>query len=302
MFQKQPVMRKVLVALAPPFLFSLYLYGLRALALLLVALVVGTGVEYLVERRRGKSASEAVLVTCAIYALSMPPAVPLWIEAAGIAFAVFMAKEVYGGFGRNVFNPAAAGRLFVYISFATTMQAGFLEPGAFGASVDAVGSATPLVLMRAGELRPAASLLLGLRPGAIGESSALLIAASAVFLLATKAASYRLMLSTLASGGALAAILLAAGVPKALPLESLLAGSFLFVAVFMATDPVSAPKKPLAQWLYGALIGALVVLIRTFSLFPEGTSFALLIGNAAASLLDDLAAAAARKPAGEAKP
>jgi Na+-transporting NADH:ubiquinone oxidoreductase subunit B len=94
--------------------------------------------------------------------------------------------------------------------------------------------------------------------------------------------------STILSGAVLSAALLAGGVAKALPIESLLAGSFLFVAVFMVTDPVSAPKKPLAQWLYGSIVGVCIVLIRSFSAFPEGTSFAVLLGNSAASLLDDV--------------
>jgi Na+-transporting NADH:ubiquinone oxidoreductase subunit B len=295
MFQKQAAMRRVLMSLAPLFLFSVYLYGPRVLAVAAVTFPLGAGTEYLVERKRGNKPSEAVLVSCALYALSMPPAAPLWIVGVGIVFAVFMAKEVYGGFGRNVFNPAIAGRLFVYISFAAVMQSGFLSPGSFGAGVDAVGSATPLVLMRKGGELPLLELAAGLRPGAIGESSAILIALAAVYLLATKTASFRLMLSTLASGAILAIALRAAGISRALPVEALLAGSFLFVAVFMATDPVSAPKKPAAQWLYGSIIGSCIVLIRTFSLFPEGTSFAVLLGNSAASLLDDIVSAIASK-------
>ncbi len=288
MFQKQPIMRRVLYSLAPIFLFSVYLFGWRPVAILAVALVVGILTEYLFERGRGKKPSEAVLVTCALYALSMPPLVPLWIVAVGILFAVFMAKEVYGGFGRNVFNPAIAGRLFVYISFPTTMQAGFLTAGAFGIGADAVSAATPLALMRAGERTPIADLLLGLRSGSIGEGSMVLIVLAAIYLLATKTASWRLMLSAAASGAILTFALLAAGIAKALPAESLLSGSFLFVAVFMVTDPVSAPKKPRAQLAYGIVIGVCTVLVRTFSLFPEGTSFGVLIGNTAASLLDEI--------------
>lgn len=289
MFQKQPAMRRVLYSLAPIFLFSLWLYGPRVLLLLGLSLVLGIGTEYLMERRQGKKVSEAVLVSCSLYALSLPPLVPAWIAGLGIVFGVFMAKEVYGGFGRNLFNPAIAGRLFVYISFATAMQAGFVQPGNFGLGVDAVGSATPLALLAKGEDLSLLPLLLGLRSGSIGEGAAILIVAAGMYLVATKTASWRLILSTLASGGILALILILAGVSRALPLESLLAGSFLFVAVFMVTDPVSAPKKPLAQWCYGGIVGACIVLIRTFSLFPEGTSFAVLLGNVSASLLDDFA-------------
>lgn len=293
MFQKQLMMRRVLISLVPIFLFSLYLYGLRTLAVFAVTFVLGIGTEYLIERNRGKKASEAVLVTCALYAFSMPPAVPLWIVAVGILFAVFMAKEVYGGFGRNVFNPAIAGRLFVYISFAAIMQSSFVLPGNFGMGMDALTGATPLALMRTtGEKESLFSLIVGARAGSIGESSSVLIALAAAYLIATKTASWRIILSTFASGAVLAGALLFAGVKQALPLESLLAGSFLFVVVFMATDPVSAPKKTGAQWIYGAIIGSCIVLVRSFSLFPEGTSFGVFIGNTAACLLDDLFAKA----------
>lgn len=295
MFQKQPIMRKVLYSLAPIFLFSIYLYGLRPLLTALVVFPLGILVEYLFEKKRGKKVSEAVLVTCALYTLSMPPVVPLWIVAVGIVFTIFMAKEVYGGFGRNIFNPAIAGRLFVYISFATIMQAGFVQAGNFGAAaglwgypVDGMSAATPLAQLRHGETISVLNAILGFRMGSLGESSVILIVLAGIYLIATKTANWRLMVSTIGSAVLLTGALLLAGVAKALPMESLLVGSFLFVAVFMATDPVSAPKKPLAQWLYGIVIGVSVVLIRTFSLFPEGTSFAVLLGNTAASLFDDL--------------
>ncbi len=295
MFQKQPIMRRVLISLAPIFLFSIYLYGFRPLWTALVVFPLGILTEYVMEKKRGKKPSEAVLVTCTLFTLSMPPVVPLWIVGVGILFAVFMAKEVYGGFGRNVFNPAIAGRLFVYIAFATIMQRGFVSAGSFGASagifgypVDGLTAATPMALMRGGQSVNLGDLILGLRMGSLGEGAPILIVLAAIYLIATKTASWRLIVSTVLVAFIFTAALLLGSVPKALPLQSLLAGSFLFVAVFMATDPVSAPKKPLAQWLYGALIGVAVVLIRTFSLFPEGTSFAILMGNTAASLFDDL--------------
>lgn len=297
MFQKQPIMRKVLYSLAPIFLFSIYLYGLRPIVTALVVFPLGVLVEYFFEKRRGKKVSEAVLVTCALYTLSMPPVVPLWIVAVGILFTVFMAKEVYGGFGRNIFNPAIAGRLFVYISFATILQAGFVQPGAFGSAaglwgypVDGMTAATPLAQLRHGEPISILNAILGFRMGSMGESSVVLIVLAGVYLIATKTANWRLIVSTIASAVILNGVLLLAGVSRVLPMESLLVGSFLFVAVFMATDPVSAPKKPVAQWFYGTVIGVSVVLIRNFSLFPEGTSFAVLLANTAASLFDDLVA------------
>jgi Na+-transporting NADH:ubiquinone oxidoreductase subunit B len=301
-------MRRVLYSLAPIAVFAVWLYGLRVVTILAVSLAVGVLVEYLFEKKKSGKVSEAVLVTATLFALSMPPGAPLWIVAIGIAFAVFMAKEVYGGFGRNIFNPAIAGRLFVYISFAGVLGNSFYEPGNFGSAagsllgrIDAVTAVTPLASLRDGAQVPLVGLLTGIRPGSIGESSIILILAAAIYLLATKTAQWRLMLSTVVGGAITAVILILAGIPAALPIESLLAGSFLFVAVFMSTDPVSAPKKQPAQLAYGLLIGMVVVIIRTFSLFPEGTSFAILFGNTFASLLDKQATARAKRKADAAK-
>lgn len=307
MFQKQAIMRRVLYALVPIAALSVWLYGPRVLLVLAVSLGTGVLVEYLFEKKKGGKVSEAVLVSGTLFAMAMPPAVPLWIVVVGMAFAVFMAKEVYGGFGRNIFNPAIAGRLFVYISFAGVLGASFYEPGNFGAAagslfgrVDAMAAATPLAAWRSGGDVPILSLLIGNRAGSIGESSVILISGAAVYLIATKTAQWRLILSTVIGGAVMAAAFLLAGVDKALPIHALLAGSFLFVAVFMSTDPVSAPKKPSAQWAYGLLIGAVIIVIRTFSLFPEGTSFALLLGNTFASLFDRIVNESAKKKAAKA--
>ncbi|MCX7774534.1 MAG: RnfABCDGE type electron transport complex subunit D [Spirochaetaceae bacterium] len=295
-FLKQPMMRKVLIALAPIYLFSIWMYGLRTVAAAAVVFVFGIGTEWLFERTRAGKVSEAVLVTCALYAIAFPPATPLWILAVGIVFAVAMAKGVYGGFGRNIFNPAIAGRAFVYISFAVVLSRAYTEFGNFGiGAADALSSATPLAIMRAGGEVPIGRLLLGLRTGAIGEGMVLLIVLAAVYLMVTKTASWRIILATVLGGTLTNALLLVLRVPRALPMESLLAGSFLFMAVFMATDPVSAPKRQPSHYAYGALIGVTAVLIRTFSAFPEGTSFAILFGNTFASLID-IAVDSLKKP------
>ncbi len=288
-FQKQPMMRKVLIALAPVYLHTLWLYGLKALAAMVVTFAFGILTEWVFERKRSGKVSEAILVTCALFSVAFPPRTPLWMLAVGIVFATAMAKGVYGGFGRNIFNPAIAGRLFVYIAFATVLNASYLAQGGFGVgAVDVVASATPLGMMRSGSPVPILDLLIGNRPGALGEGCVILIVLAAIYLIATKTASWKIILASVAGGGILATALYAGGVKGALPPESLLAGSFLFVTVFMATDPVSAPKKPISQFVYGAMIGSLIVVIRTFSAFPEGTSFALLLGNTFASLMDEL--------------
>jgi Na+-transporting NADH:ubiquinone oxidoreductase subunit B len=281
-------MRRVLIALIPIYLFSIYLYGWRLLLLGVLVFAVGIGIEYFFEKTRKKKISEAVLVTCSLYLLGLPAQTPWWIAIIGIAFAVFIAKEMYGGFGRNIFNPAISGRLFVYITFPNQLQGGYFEPGSFGIEADVLTTATPLEMLRQGEPIDFLMVFLGFRPGSMGESSIVLILIAAIYLIATKTANWRQILTTLLSAAALTLALHLFGVEKALPPASLIAGSLFFVAVFYSTDPVSAPKQKASLWLYGIIIGSTAVLVRTFSLFPEGTSFGILLGNTFASLIDDL--------------
>lgn len=300
-FLKQPMMRRVLYALVPVYLYSVWMYGYRLFLSALLVFLLGIATEWLFERKKSGKVSEAVLVTCALYALAFPPKTPLWILGVGIVFAVMFGKSVYGGFGRNIFNPAITGRAFVYISFAISLSASYVSFGNFGTgAVDALASATPLALMRAGQSVPILSLLLGARTGAMGEGMVLLVLAAGVYLVATKTASWKIIISTLGAAALLNGLLLALGVQKALPMESLLAGSLIFMSVFMATDPVSAPKRPASHFIYGALIGCTVVIIRTFSAFPEGTTFAVLFGNTFANLID-ISVDSFKKPAAKAK-
>ncbi|MEJ5229269.1 MAG: RnfABCDGE type electron transport complex subunit D [Pseudothermotoga sp.] len=282
LFQKQPLMRRVLYSLVPIYLFAFYLYGLRLLWLSLFVFTTGILTEYVMERQKGKAVTESVLVTCSLLTLSLPPLTPWWVAIIASFFAVFFAKEVYGGFGRNIFNPAIAGRLFVYIAFPVTMTTNWLLP-----RTDTITSATPLGLLRAGSTVDLKDLFFGIRPGAMGEGSIPLIIAAAVYLILTKTASLRIIFSTFSSAAALSFLLeKLANAPSTIPM--LFSGSLLFVTVFMATDPVSAPKKASSQWLYGVIIGVCTVLIRTYSLFSEGTSFGVLMGNTFASLLDEV--------------
>lgn len=309
MFQKQLIMRRVMYSLTPIFLFSIYLYGWRVLALTATVFALGILAEYLMEKRRNKKVSEAVLVTSALFALSLPPATPLWIAGVGILFAVFMGKEVYGGFGRNVFNPAITGRLFIYITFPTVLAVSWMVPGAFGTAgqvgVDTLTAATPLTAFRSPDLANPTwqNLLLGLRAGSIGESSTILIVLASIYLIATKTAQWRLTVSTVLSSAILVTILYLTGLATDItPHLAMMSGSILYVAVFMSTDPVSAPNKPGSQWIYGAIIGTVSMLVRTFSGFPEGTSFGVLMGNVFASLIDELMPKPKRKQKKKAAP
>ncbi len=303
------MMRKVVYSLIPIFVFSILLYGWRSLAVTATVFLFGILSEYIFTKPRGKKVSEAVLVSSALYALYMPPAVPLWIAAVGIIFGVVFAKGVFGGFGRNIFNPAIAGRLFVYVAFPDGMQRSFLQPWrpgmpwtfGLGTSVDTATAATPLMDMKEGIAPNLLDMITGFRMGALGESAVILIILAGLYLVFTKTANWKIIVSTFLSFSLITIALWAAGIAPAgsstpfPPLASMLSGSFLFITIFMVTDPVTAPKKPGAQWAYGFLIGGVSAAIRIFSLFPEGVSFGLLLGNTFASLLDEWFPSAKKK-------
>ncbi len=285
MLQKQPMMRRVLYSLVPLFLVSFYIYTFKAIILTLTVFIAGIGTEYIYMKKRGQKVTEAVLVTCALYTLSLPPGSPIWISILGIVFGVLFGKLIYGGFGRNVFNPAIVGRLFVYITFPVSFNH-FYNPRNI---VDGISGATPLILFRNGVDVGLDKLFLGNYNGTIGETSSILIVLAGIYLVYTKTANWKLIASTFVSFFLLQSAFYLFGVINTIsPIDATLSGSFLFVTVFMVTDPVTAPKQSMSIWFYGTLIGISICLIRTFSLFPEGTSFALLLGNTFAPLFDEI--------------
>ena len=296
-FQKQLIMRRVVAALLVLLVFATYLYGWRVLAINAMVLVLGVATEWIFERAKGKKVSEAVIVTSLLYGLSLPPMVPFWVAAIGIVFAVAIGKEVFGGFGRNVFNPAITGRLFVYISFPVQLQQSWAEPNVpgfvtdlLGLTPDAVTMATPLDMLRGGmaESLNFWQLFFGFRMGSMGESAIWLILIAAIYYVVTKTAQWRLIASTFLTAALFHTVFYFTGLSQMMPHLALMGGSILYVSVFMSTDPVSAPNKPGSQWIYGFIIGGTTVLIRTFAGFPEGTSFGILLGNTFASLIDEL--------------
>lgn len=295
LIQRQKVMFHVVYALIPLALFSIYLYGWRSLMILAVVNAAGFLSEYIFARIYAKQVSSAVFVTNFLFALSMPPAVPLWIAAVGVAFGVIFGKMVFGGFGRNVFNPAISGRAFVYISFGVPLTAGFVQPatgfpGGFAYwlhGVDAVSRATPRAALMSGEPFPLLNLFLGNTAGSLGETSALLILLGAVYLIWKKAANWRIMAAGLIGFLAMHSALYFGGAAGVDPLTSLMTGSLLFGLVFMATDPVSSSQTTDGgRWIYGLTIGILISLIRVFSIWVEGVTFAILLANMFAPLLD----------------
>jgi Na+-transporting NADH:ubiquinone oxidoreductase subunit B len=294
MMMQKPMLR-VCYALIPLILASVYLFGWRSIALAVLVLVCGVVIEALFTFSRKKPVTSAVFVTGLIFTLSLPPTIPFWMAIVGIAVGVALGKMVFGGFGQNVFNPAMVGRCFIYITFPLQMTNRWLEPfwGGLGglthwsASMDSITQATPLEVLRQGESIPWQDLLLGRTSGSIGEMSAVLILLGGLFIVIKKAASWRLVLSCILGGIISSGILRLAGfnqIPD--PLTTLMAGSFLFGAFFIVTEPVSGAKTKIGQWIYGSMIGALIVVLRGFSNFSEGVMFSVLIMNAFVPILD----------------
>ncbi len=288
-------MLRVVYALIPLVLVSIYFFGWRSLVLTCVVLICGIGTEAFFTFNQGKPVTSAVLVTCLIFSLSLPPTVPVWMAVIGIVAGVALGKMMFGGFGLNVFNPAMVGRCFIYITFPLQMTNQWVKPfreglgglTAWSGTLDTLTSATPLAVLREGTTIPLQDLFFGFTSGSLGETSALLIGIGGLFIIYKKAASWRLALSCLLGGAIFTLILRTAGLEQIPTMVSTLtAGSFLFGALFVVTEPVSAAKTKLGQWIYGGVIGALVVILRGFSNFSEGVMFSVLIMNALAPLLD----------------
>lgn len=297
-FTKQKMMRTVLWSLLPIYLFSVYLFGWRVLLVLAVSLVTAFAGELFILRMiSGDKAkvSEAALVTAGLFTLTLPPAVPLWIVVVGTLFGIIFGKAIFGGFGKNVFNPALVGRAFIYVSFPTQMTMQWQKPFTgfpggllrWSGAVDMATEVTPMIDKTVNGISASpVNLLIGNIAGSMGETSAILILAAGAYLIYTKTASWKIMASVAGSGLVFALLFQMLGATEVDPLFALLSGGFLFGTVFMATDPVSAPMKDPAKIIYGILIGFVTMVIRTFSLFTEGMMFAILIANSFAPLID----------------
>ena len=301
-------MTMVIVALVPSIFAAFYFFGWRLALMIIVSYAAGGAVEVIFAMVRKENINEGFLVTGMLFPLILPPTLPLWMVGLGVAFGVFIGKELFGGTGRNVFNPALVGRCFLALAYPKTMSASWLEPSSGaagrllsyvdGSSVDALSSATPLALAKQGEMGSIAHLLLGSVSGSAGETSAIAIILGGVFLLLTRVANWRIVVSILGSFAVLTGALAFTGaVHYGLPgvlavVWHLCAGGLLFGAFFMATDPVTSPSTSGGKWVYGIVIGSVTVLIRNFTGYVEGVTFAILLGNIVAPILDEIVIAA----------
>ncbi len=322
----------VIIALMPPFFYGIYNTGYQShlasglnldflpvmvqgagvvLPMLMVSYAVGLFWEVLFASIRKHNISEGFLVTGLLFPMTLPPTTPLWQVAVGISFGVVIGKEIFGGTGRNILNPALTARAFIFFAYPANMSGDrvwTLVEQSGQQAVDAVTAATPLALLPLASAGEAGSRILGDAgytfqrlfvgniPGSVCETSALMCLIGAVFLVLTGVGNYRNMI-----GGVIGALAVAtpgylihlfsdgaaARMFSVPPVWHLVMGSFAFGIVYMATDPVSGPGMNLSRWIYGFAIGALTVMIRVFNpAYPEGVMLAILFMNLFAPLID----------------
>ena len=275
---------------------SLFLYGFFAvLPKILVSYIVGLGIEFAWAQWKGEEIQEGYLVSGILIPMIVPVNCPLWMLAIACAFAVVIGKEIFGGTGMNIFNPALLARAFLFFSYPTKMSGdtawvstdriiglGYELPDGFTA-------ATPLAQAGMGGdvTASVADMVVGLIPGSIGETSVIAIAIGAFILLWTGIASWKTMASVFAGGALVAALFSACGTDTLPWHEHLVLGGFAFGAVFMATDPVTSARTETGTYIYGFLIGAMAIIIRVLNPgYPEGMMLAILLMNMFAPLID----------------
>ena len=316
------VMIMVVLALVPAMLFGIWntgdqhslafgldwgfgdivLYGLvKVLPLYVVAYLVGLGIEFVSAQIQGHEVNEGYLVSGMLIPLIVPVDVPLWMLAIAVAFAVIIGKEVFGGTGMNIWNPALLTRAFLFFSYPSKMSGEtvwtggvtrFMNEGvayqAGNGLVDGFSGATPLANPTLDNLAPKfMDMVIGTVPGSVGETSVIAILLGAILLIWTGVASWKIMISSVIGGLAIGYLGYAVGATDLPGYYQLVMGGFLFGTVFMATDPVTSAQTECGKWIYGFLVGALAVTVRIWNPgYPEGMMLAILLMNTFAPLID----------------
>ena len=316
------VMIMVVLALVPAMLFGIWntgyqhslafgldwgfgdivLYGLvKVLPLYVVAYLVGLGIEFVSAQIQGHEVNEGYLVSGMLIPLIVPVDVPLWMLAIAVAFAVIIGKEVFGGTGMNIWNPALLTRAFLFFSYPSKMSGEtvwtggvtrFMNEGvayqAGNGLVDGFSGATPLANPTLDNLAPKfMDMVIGTVPGSVGETSVIAILLGAILLIWTGVASWKIMASSVIGGLAIGYLGYAVGATDLPGYYQLVMGGFLFGTVFMATDPVTSAQTECGKWIYGFLVGALAVTVRIWNPgYPEGMMLAILLMNTFAPLID----------------
>lgn len=320
------IMFNVTLALLPISLFSVWLFGLSALVLLLVSTLTCVLTEHVVcllSKKKSTIGDWSVVITGLIFGLVLPPGTPLWMVVVGGIFGVIVAKSLFGGLGYNCFNPALVGRAFLQISFPIALTTwvpprlpgrftsllpstltppfmeinvsavnAYIQKGLSGVQLDGWSGATPLSMWKFSETPQFESigrLFLGVVPGSIGETATWLIVICGLYLIWRNMMNWRIPAGMLLAAFILSGIFWMVNPAKyPNPIFMLCSGSLVFGALFMASDMVASPMTSAGVWIYGAFIGIVVVIIRIFGALPEGVMFAILLGNAVSPLINEI--------------
>ena len=288
------IMRDVLIALIPALIGSVYFFGLRALTVTMVSAIAAFFFEKLycyLMKQNDKTYDLSCIVTGVLLAFVCPPTIPYWMIIVGDAFAIILVKMLFGGIGKNIVNPALAGRAFMFswpVAMSTWVKVGFENAANPLNAADAVTAATPLANMHQG-LLPEASVLdafLGNVGGCIGETSALLLLIGFAYLLYRKVITARIPLAYIGTVAVLSFLFPLGNDRFVWMAYQLFTGGLMLGAIFMATDYVTSPLTKLGQTVYGIGCGVLTIMIRYFGGYNEGVSYAILIMNCCVVLLD----------------
>ena len=291
----QTIMRDVLIALTPALIGSVVFFGFRALLVTLVSVAACVFFEWAwckLMKKHCKVYDLSAVVTGVLLAFVCPPTIEYWMIILGAAFAILLVKMLFGGIGRNIVNPALAGRAFMFswpVAMSTWQKVGFANAASvFGGTADAVTAPTPLAAMHQGQL-PTDSLLnafVGNVGGSIGETSALLLLVGFAYLLARKVITARIPLAYIGTVAVLTFLFPMGHDPLVWMAYQLFTGGLMLGAIFMATDYVTSPITKMGQIIYGIGCGVLTVMIRYFGGYNEGVSYAILCMNLTVVLLD----------------
>ena len=289
------IMLDVIIALLPTTAMGIWFFGMPAvwtIATCVSTCIVTEAICRILMKRESTIGDLSAVVTGLLLALNLPAGLPLWMAVIGSVFAIFIAKQVFGGLGMNPFNPALAARAFMLISFTGPMTT-WLKPWCHGGGCEAVARATPvealtcatpLAFIKKGDLTQVPQLwdlLIGNMPGCIGEVSAIALALGAIYLLLRKVITWHIPVAFIAT---VAVYALIAG--RAPAHVEILTGGIMIGACFMATDYVTSPTTAKGKLIFGFGCGLLCMLIRQFGSYPEGCSFAILIMNAICPLIN----------------
>jgi Na+-translocating ferredoxin:NAD+ oxidoreductase subunit D len=294
------IMYRVVIAMIPALLWSVFVFGLDALRVTFIAVAACIAFEYLIQKYLMKvkpSVTDgSALVTGILLAFNVPASLPWWIIVIGALAAMGIGKLSFGGLGNNIFNPALVGRVFLLISFPVQMTS---WPVTRQSEVDAVTSATPLGMIKEAlmsgtsvsqvteQLPGATDLLLGSISGSLGEISALMLVIGGLYMVFRKVITWHIPVSIIGTVALVAAVFWLVDPQTYIhPVYHVLTGGLMLGAIFMATDMVTSPMTPKGQIIYGVGIGVITIAIRLFGAYPEGISFAILIMNAFTPLIN----------------